>query len=866
MLKTPVVVIPQSIDTSWLGNFNKARKQKAPVENIFNAAPIVPIPDTTISYPAIPVQYTTPNGTPINNISPTYTPTPVISLVNSVFGRNGTVIGQSGDYTTSLIAEGSNMYYTQARFDSALSWKTTTDLIEGANLYFTDLRAQDALSGALMTLSGQITTNTANIWILSGSLVTTNSDLLSLSGTVANKIGLTALSALGPLTYNNTTGVFGINIANTTTTGALSATDWNTFNNKENILTFGTGITRVGNSVGLTNTGIIFAIGTTGTDMNWSTAFIALGGTATLNIPDASLTARGLISTGSQVFAGSKTFATAPTFSGFTLGSVLFASTGGILSHNNTSFFWDNANTRLGIGMATPTATLDVANNLLTTTNLLTLSATGLTTGNALQIIGTGSRSLLRISQDSSDPLDVERVTIGQGGISATKPDSLARDQLYVFGRINSSWDHYIADFLGSDVNRTTTDGTTSDGLIWDSVGATPTWSVSNIVGISGARRIALSATINASAFLGNYTNTQAGLNPVYESRAIINAANATTRALIGFSNRTQNNATLATDTNNTTNEIFFRKRAGATTWEAVTRSTANTTEVVTTTTVPVNQWNIFRIEVLSASQNVKFFINGTLVATHTGTTVPAATIRFGHQIGMLVTAATTNSMDLDYIRIWSDDPASAIVSENIPGTPSYVSDLFDPTGDDTLMETVEITTAKNTLRALDMMLGNTGSGKLDITSSWDLTTSESSLSDAGIYFLQILKGALERLSEIWLDMQLYVRSLRADEVKTEKLCLGETCITELEFKEILQSRGVQGSSSSSSVPYTNPNAPIPDSIVPSDTVSTGSIDIVTDTYTGSSIIDESLPDIVTPTNDTGIIDTEITIYTPITP
>lgn len=41
-------------------------------------------------------------------------------------------------------------------------------------------------------------------------------------------------------------------------------------------------------------------------------------------------------------------------------------------------------------------------------------------------------------------------MTIGQGGISASKPDSLARDQLYVFGRINSSWDHFSADFLNS--------------------------------------------------------------------------------------------------------------------------------------------------------------------------------------------------------------------------------------------------------------------------------------------------------------------------------------------------------------------------------------------------------------------------------
>ncbi len=42
----------------------------------------------------------------------------------------------------------------------------------------------------------------------------------------------TDLSATVPLTYNNTTGVFGITQANTSTNGYLSSTDWNTFNGK----------------------------------------------------------------------------------------------------------------------------------------------------------------------------------------------------------------------------------------------------------------------------------------------------------------------------------------------------------------------------------------------------------------------------------------------------------------------------------------------------------------------------------------------------------------------------------------------------------------------------------------------------------
>ena len=47
--------------------------------------------------------------------------------------------------TTSDLAEGTNLYYTQARFDSALDDKSTSDLSEGTNLYYTDTRARNAI-------------------------------------------------------------------------------------------------------------------------------------------------------------------------------------------------------------------------------------------------------------------------------------------------------------------------------------------------------------------------------------------------------------------------------------------------------------------------------------------------------------------------------------------------------------------------------------------------------------------------------------------------------------------------------------------------------------------------------------------------
>ena len=65
----------------------------------------------------------------------------VTSAVTSVNGATGNVT-----LTTDNISEGSNLYYTDGRFDTRLAAKTTADLTEGSNLYYTDARARAAIS------------------------------------------------------------------------------------------------------------------------------------------------------------------------------------------------------------------------------------------------------------------------------------------------------------------------------------------------------------------------------------------------------------------------------------------------------------------------------------------------------------------------------------------------------------------------------------------------------------------------------------------------------------------------------------------------------------------------------------------------
>lgn len=61
--------------------------------------------------------------------------------VDSVNGATGTVV-----LTTSNISEGSNLYYTNDRFNTQLATKSTTNLSEGTNLYYTDGRVDTRLA------------------------------------------------------------------------------------------------------------------------------------------------------------------------------------------------------------------------------------------------------------------------------------------------------------------------------------------------------------------------------------------------------------------------------------------------------------------------------------------------------------------------------------------------------------------------------------------------------------------------------------------------------------------------------------------------------------------------------------------------
>lgn len=119
-------------------------------------------------------------------------------------------------------------------------------------------------------------------------------------------------------------------------------------------------------------------------------------GSQKLNIPFASTTDNGLLSTNVQSINGIKTFTNSPKIKELTEGSVVFIGDGQALSEDNGHLYWDRANKRLGIGLGN-----------------------GVTPGNTLEInssvLGNGG---IRFTQlNSSSPIDPNGVPIGVNSV-----------------------------------------------------------------------------------------------------------------------------------------------------------------------------------------------------------------------------------------------------------------------------------------------------------------------------------------------------------------------------------------------------------------------------------------------------------------
>ena len=91
---------------------------------------------------------TTADGTSTGNITLNSLGTLVANIEGDVTGAVTGTVSSLSNHDTGDLAEGTNLYYTDARFDTRLATKDTDDLSEGSsNLYYTTARFDSAFTG-----------------------------------------------------------------------------------------------------------------------------------------------------------------------------------------------------------------------------------------------------------------------------------------------------------------------------------------------------------------------------------------------------------------------------------------------------------------------------------------------------------------------------------------------------------------------------------------------------------------------------------------------------------------------------------------------------------------------------------------------
>ncbi|CAB5194422.1 Intramolecular chaperone auto-processing domain containing protein, partial [uncultured Caudovirales phage] len=144
--------------------------------------------------------------------------------------QNGYEMDELHDVSAQSPSNGDILQYVSSTSLWTKTAGTTSAIAEGTNLYYTDARSRAAISLTTTSNSGASTYNNTT-----GILNVPTYTLAGLGG-----INLSSLSATSPLLYDNTTGVFSIQQSSDSQAGYLSSADWTTFNSKQGAITLTT--------------------------------------------------------------------------------------------------------------------------------------------------------------------------------------------------------------------------------------------------------------------------------------------------------------------------------------------------------------------------------------------------------------------------------------------------------------------------------------------------------------------------------------------------------------------------------------------------------------------------------------------------
>lgn len=183
--------------------------------------------------------------------------------VTSVFGRLGDITAELGDYSTTLVTEGTNLYFTESRARESLSssatglsYNTSTGVFSLTSGYSIPTTANQ--SNWTTAYNRSIVSASVNYGAFVTSLVLNQQNTGTITASLVagtpiqgkfvffngSNLAYTSIGASAPLSFDPNSYIFSISQAGASTNGYLSTADWNTFNNKQNAIT----LTTTGNS------------------------------------------------------------------------------------------------------------------------------------------------------------------------------------------------------------------------------------------------------------------------------------------------------------------------------------------------------------------------------------------------------------------------------------------------------------------------------------------------------------------------------------------------------------------------------------------------------------------------------------------
>jgi hypothetical protein len=422
------------------------------------------------------------------------------------------------------------------------TWQTLDTLAvpENTNQYFTIARARTSISA-----TGPIAYNNST-GVISCPTCSISSGITTLNG-LTDAVQDFAIGTSGTdFNIDSTAGVHTFNFptASASNRGLLSSADWTTFNSKQSALTIGNATT---STSGVTIGGGTGAIIGSGLTVNIATASGSQNGLlsstdwTTFNSKQAALTIGNLttatsgvtVTNGTGAVIGSGTSVTIATASGsqngllsstdwttfngkfslpaLTAGSVVF-SNGTTLTQDNTNFFWDDTNNRLGIGDATPAAALTIGSGDLFQVNSsgAIAAATGITSSGNLTLTGGGTYTL----EGLGGVFTGNRLTlVDQDGVLTSLADGAIDQVLTTDGNGGLSWETAssgfsnpmttLGDIIYGGVSGTPTRLGGSAGFLKSTGAAAPTWSAVNLASsdVTGILGVANGGTGTNTAF-----------------------------------------------------------------------------------------------------------------------------------------------------------------------------------------------------------------------------------------------------------------------------------------------------------------------------------------------------------------------------